>query len=968
MEPFEKPKKKSTLRRLWAPAVASLATLALFSGFWHLQSQHLEKMDLSSLGGRTAPNQQPVDPRVASCIAQSKLGLSGLPQPSQVKDQDFQPQLYGFLRNFKYRQLGWTHDKRVRDTGNFAKKAFNGADYNGTHPAVSIYYSPEVYCWLLTGRNGAIPDGAMIVKEMYPPPAARYQGNDLSKMVTPWWTTMVKDSHGSYDGWYWSELFDTVTATGERTDLQTFDHDRPQIYPDSNFGSYCVRCHASAERELTFASLNNIEEDFNFVTGKREKFGSPLEFVTEPSWKTGQAEYTKEYYAHSPHMMPRFRDPNRKFASNDPVDDPKQNPGFLKVFGDLFPGTAKQNIEIFTPDALDRKVQSPNGHQYLTSDQCMSCHGGDNSPFGPNMYLSGKGYQAKGIDLSPWGEWRWSMMGLAGRDPIFFAQLETEMTRFKNATGPLKPAVIADTCLRCHGAMGQRQFHLDLTSGKYHATHPEAAQGLFPLSEVSSKSKYGALARDGISCTVCHQMADNSHTPLQDIYTGQFSVVPPQNGLNQIFGPYKDPKVKPMEASLGVSPKYNPFMESSRMCASCHTIHLPAADITGTEKTSGFEQSTYLEWVNSAYSDHGATPKTCQACHMPDQYQGLTDAAPLKLDFKIANIQDQDFPVGQSDGERKEAHNMLALDDVTIPKRSPFHRHTLYGINLFALEFFNQFSDLLGRTKGNYMSELETGLETAIENGNQFAHNEAAKVEIFGQQSTGSQVSFKVRVTNLTGHRFPSGVGFRRAFLAVSLSDDQKLLWRSGGTNSVGVIVDGQGKVLDTEFFTNGKYQPHHQLITSDKQVQIYQELVQDDKNQFTTSFLSIFHHVKDNRLLPKGWSEHPTGDATIDPAFFEATRPVGEAASDPDYTSGRGDDVVDYQITLPAQHKGAVKITAQLFYQSIPPSYLKQRFESANGPATQRLFYLTSHLQTDETPIKNWKLPIAGDVKDLSP
>ncbi len=29
-------------------------------------------------------------------------------------------------------------------------------------------------------------------------------------------------------------------------------------------------------------------------------------------------------------------------------------------------------------------------------------------------------------NLSPYGEWRYSMMGLAGRDPIFFAQLDTE--------------------------------------------------------------------------------------------------------------------------------------------------------------------------------------------------------------------------------------------------------------------------------------------------------------------------------------------------------------------------------------------------------------------------------------------------------------------------------------------------------------------------------------------------------------
>ena len=33
-----------------------------------------------------------------------------------------------------------------------------------------------------------------------------------------------------------------------------------------------------------------------------------------------------------------------------------------------------------------------------------------------------------GLNVSPYGEWRWSPMGLAGRDPVFHAQLESEMS------------------------------------------------------------------------------------------------------------------------------------------------------------------------------------------------------------------------------------------------------------------------------------------------------------------------------------------------------------------------------------------------------------------------------------------------------------------------------------------------------------------------------------------------------------
>ena len=52
----------------------------------------------------------------------------------------------------------------------------------------------------------------------------------------------------------------------------------------------------------------------------------------------------------------------------------------------------------------------------------------------------------------------------------------------------------------------------------------------------------------------------------------------------------------------------------------------------------------------------------------------------------------------------------------------------------------------------------------------------------------------------------------------------------------------------------------------------------------------------------------------------------------------------------------------ATLYYQSIPPYYLMQRFEQApNAPATQRLLYLTSRLDTTGTPIENWKLLLAS-------
>jgi hypothetical protein len=54
--------------------------------------------------------------------------------------------------------------------------------------------------------------------------------------------------------------------------------------------------------------------------------------------------------------------------------------------------------------------------------------------------------------------------------------------------------------------------------------------------------------------------------------------------------------------------------------------------------------------------------------------------------------------------------------------------------------------------------------------------------------------------------------------------------------------------------------------------------------------------------------------------------------------------------------------MTATIYYQSIPPYYLKMRFEQApDYPATKRLYYLTSNLKPAGTAIENWKLKIVS-------
>ena len=157
--------------------------------------------------------------------------------------------------------------------------------------------------------------------------------------------------------------------------------------------------------------------------------------------------------------------------------------------------------------------------------------------------------------------------------------------------------------------------------------------------------------------------------------------------------------------------------------------------------------------------------------------------------------------------------------------------------------------------------------------------------------------------------------------------------------------------------------------------MQIYEELVKDGDGNFTTSFLRRDTTVKDNRLLPKGWTAAGPDPASLGGEFLHSTFPEGDAAKDPSYLDGSGTSLVRYAVpltTLPAGiDPGRLRITATLFYQSIPPYYLMQRFAQApDGPATQRLAYLTSRLDTKGTPIEGWRLPIvsSGVVTPLRP
>jgi hypothetical protein len=339
---------------------------------------------------------------------------------------------------------------------------------------------------------------------------------------------------------------------------------------------------------------------------------------------------------------------------------------------------------------------------------------------------------------------------------------------------------------------------------------------------------------------------------------------------------------------------------------------------------------------------------------MPTDYHGTA------LEFEIANIEDDTFPPVPGEGPSTRAPD----SELTLPLRSDYGRHRLNGINLFVLEMFDQFRKDLGLFKidPNLPSSIRdqiNGQRTAVAEGVLQAQTATAKIEIDSVSTDATTLAAKVTVTNLAGHNFPSGVSFRRAFVNFQALDAAgNVLWASGNTNADGVIVDNTGSPLMTEFFspTQQKFQPHfwtNSPITSDQQVQIYEELAIDPQGLLTTSFLSLDHKVKDNRLQPEGRS--PSGP------FAEFTEPVG-TGDDPTYQSGCGCNMLSYQIPLAEIPGVPAAVQATIYYQSIPPYYLRQRSEEGHGPDTARLIKFASELDVNNYPeIASWKLAIAN-------
>ncbi len=464
--------------------------------------------------------------------------------------------------------------------------------------------------------------------------------------------------------------------------------------------------------------------------------------------------------------------------------------------------------------------------EFHTSDRCIACHNG----------LKTK----EGEDVSIGFDWRASVMANSSRDPYWQASVRRESIDHAQST-----AGVEDECSTCHMPMMHLRANVE---GK----RPEI------FSHLSFTRSDDAAAEDGVSCSVCHQIAKEK-LGTRASFNGAFVVDTPQEKDDRPeYGPFDIDAghKRVMQSSTGgFVPTAAAHIRDSALCGSCHTLYTKALGAGGGEIGTLPEQMPYLEWLHSDYPARS----TCQSCHMP------------------------------------EVDEPVAVTAIFGQLRSGLHRHVFVAANFFLQHMLNNYREDLS------VAALPQELTTSADRTLRFLQTQTARVSVRPDELTSGTLRFEVWVQNLSGHKLPTAFPSRRAWLHVTVRDSGgRTVFESGALNADGSIVGNDNDSDPTRF------EPHYREITSPEQVEIYEDILGDSAHRVTTGLLSAVGYLKDNRLLPRGFSK---ASADRDIAV------VGDAAQDPNFND-QGSRV-QYSVPI-GSASGPFQIEAELWYQPI--------------------------------------------------
>lgn len=465
---------------------------------------------------------------------------------------------------------------------------------------------------------------------------------------------------------------------------------------------------------------------------------------------------------------------------------------------------------------------------FFTHDRCVACHNGL--------------VTTEGEDISFGTNWKASMMANSSRDPYWQAAVRRE-----TLVHPSLGAAIQHECAACHMPMSRYLAKVSGGMGTVFANLPIIRQA----------TATARLAADGVSCSMCHQIQKDK-LGTKESFTAGFVVDPDTAmGRRDIFGPYDVDEGRKilMQSSAQFIPQRSPHIQSSELCASCHTLFTHAFDENGVVIGEFPEQVPYLEWKHSDYYQE----RNCQSCHMP--------------------VVDGKTPITSVVGQDRE--------DVS--------QHVFRGGNFFMPKILNRYRDELGVSA--QPQELTTASRKTVEH----LQSAAANIELQDAEIMDGRLHAQVFIDNLAGHKLPSAYPSRRAWIHFAVHDaNNNLVFESGRLNPDGSI-QGNDNDADKE-----RFEPHYDEIDAPEEVQIYESILGGPDTKVTTVLLSAVRYLKDNRLLPDGF----------DKATAEKDIAVnGSAATDSDFIGG-GDTI---RFTVPLEGRpGPFSVTVELWYQPV--------------------------------------------------
>lgn len=527
------------------------------------------------------------------------------------------------------------------------------------------------------------------------------------------------------------------------------------------------------------------------------------------------------------------------------------------------------------------------------SQNCMGCHGG-----GPQD----NHYPANG--------WSGSMMANATRDPLFWAALDVA-----NADGAANGAEgIGEWCLRCHTPKGWYEGRVRKTvaipSG--HTPLPgevvDGFQGCLlegtPESMDSGDSDFG-----GVGCHACHRVAEQGPSG-EALMTGNADIwlddadCNGQPGAGPCrAGPYSYPHVVP---EWGGATYFGPphvwkkseLHSDSAMCGSCHDVTSPTldsgpfrtlilADGSKTGHDTGLAypiERTYSEWQHSDFA----------ATLFRDGMEPDGDAIPGKVVARTEHC--QHCHMRQAKPPEWAPETELLACSSGPPRNGNLPTHEFVGGNAWIPQIL----------KGEYpFLYRDEAFDRTSAWATQMLAERTAKVETRATRS-GGNLSVQVKVTNLAGHKLPTGYGEgRRMWLDVDVRDANGVsIWRNGAFDPAtgDLSIDAQTKVYEVK---QGLWDDSTGTCRT-----------QDAKGR------EIFHFVlnncvaKDNRIPPLGF----TGASDPELASY--------AYSYPETSPGSGisvnHDTTAYVVPLPGAVAWPVTVDARLKYQIASKDYIQ--------------------------------------------